>query len=92
MLNNENKTYDQKKISQSCFVDFQLTFLHWRNAVSCTLKIEQAIKKKSGIKLLINKAMINPIFPTLLKYEIEKWGQWCKFRDKGQNLNLKIRV
>ena len=49
-------------------------------------------KKKSGIKLLINKSMINPIFPTLLKYEIEKWGQWCKFRDKGQNSNLKIRV
>ena len=80
MLSSENKTYDWKKFSQSCFEDFQMTFLHLGKAIFCTLKIYKAIKK-SGRKIFMIKVVISQIWPAFLKYEIKKLGQWCKFWD-----------
>ena len=57
-----------KTFSQSCFVAFQMTYLHLRNAVFCTSNIKHA-KKNSGIKLLTNIVLISKILPAFLKYK-----------------------
>ena len=65
-LNSENKTYDLKKISQSCPIIFGMTFLHKKSAVFCTLNL-----KKIGYQVCIehsaDKLVIAYIFEILNK-------------------------
>ena len=39
----------------------------------------------------MNIALLSSILPTNLKFEIKEWGQWCKFRDIGQNFQILVR-
>ena len=59
----------------------------------CILHIENLTvnKKNSGIKLLMNIVLISYLLHTFLKYEIKNWGQWCKFRDIGQNIQIFVK-
>ena len=75
-------------IKKILLIEFQMTFLHSRNAVFWILKIYQAITKKLGIKHLMTIVLISLILPAFLKYERKKWGQRCNFWAIGQNIKI----
>ena len=60
----------RKKISKSCFVDFQLTLTLKKCRI---LHIENLTSNKnlSVIKLFMNIALVDSMFPTILKYGIK---------------------